>query len=172
MRKYEITKEQINEYVEQHPCCGATKQTLQDLFPDAFKPEFQVGKWYKSHIGTLSYYSGEERMCGVSTCGQWNDTIITKTAIESCCYGVWTIANKTEIYDALKREAIKRGFKENDVITDIHYSGTVTLNSNEFDISNNNLWLGDCVLFKNGEWVCKAITKSEAEKQLGIKIID
>lgn len=173
MRKYEITKEQIIELYN----CGNPQPLIRKLFPEEFKPVFEIGNWYKSHIGTLTYYSGEEKMCGVSTCGQWNDVIITKTAIKSCCAGVWVIADKSEVYDALKNESHKR-YKEGDYLKNHHGTWELKeLNIVYSDKYNNGIYNKQDSgkwLFLNGEWAEKIPTKAkaEAEKELNCKIID
>jgi len=176
MRKYEITKEQINEYIKKQPRLGATKQTLQDLFPDAFKQEFQVSKWYKSYIGTFAFYSGEESMCGISSCGQWNDAIITKESIEKCCLGVWEEATQEEVLELLKEESIKRGFTGEVYFTTPNGTDGDSKESDSYRLNPKPciLWWGMYAIFRDGRWgyLRRTIARQEAEKQLGMKIID
>lgn len=180
MKKYETTKEQINEYVEQHPCCGATKQTLQDLFPDAFKKELKLesGKWYVGYhysdrflvcLNLTDELETQDKGYGFTKSGWSNKLAFLKTFD----YG-FELATEEEVYEALKKEAVKRGYKEKDIVTDIYYSGYCALNQNGFEYNKRALWMGDCVLFQNGQWAEKIPTKtrSEAEKELNCKIID
>ena len=44
MKKYELTKEQINQLAEKKDA----KELLQEFLPEAFENKLEVGKWYKS----------------------------------------------------------------------------------------------------------------------------
>ena len=191
MRKYEITKDQINEYVEQHPCCGATKQTLQDLFPDAFKKELKLesGKWYVGY-----HYADRFLVClnltdelethdlgyGFNKSNGWtNDLSFLKTFD----YG-FELATEKEVYEALKNEALKRGFVEgvyflgsagNLKNTPVRLGGfKYACNTSGFSDCNIGLYYSDSWIFNAGKWatLVKTKTKSEAEKELNCKIID
>lgn len=179
MIRYEITKEQINEYIEQHPCCGATKQTLQDLFPDAFKTVLEVGKWYvyPKCPEFITFIKEDFNRYGVGTQGAWfdnSDRIYNSDGYKE--------ATDFEIAQALKKEACKR-YKDGDFVHSFVHNKTLKVNNSrsEFDYISryNKIHFGsdgsDCVVvFENGKWaeIIQTITKSEAEKQLGMKIID
>lgn len=173
MRKYEITRDQIIELALRSDKASIW---LQQHFKDAFKNPLEVGKWYKSNIGTLAFYSGKERMFGVSSCGQWNDAIISKTGIESCCSGVWLVADESEILEALKKEAVKRG-----LVCGCFFKSASKGVPREQSLSDELYYYTDFLtdgwgfeIYQEGKWaeIIPAITKQEAEKELNCKIID
>lgn len=111
MKTFTITEEQIKELSKwKHG-----KRLMQDWFPEAFEKQLEVGKVYKfpNFIGGKFMFKfngefGEMITYGFDANGEW------------CNYlGVWKNevnlyeeATKEEWLEALKEEAIKRGFKK------------------------------------------------------------
>lgn len=89
-------------------------------------------------------------------------------------------ATESEVFEALKSEAEKRGFASGCYHTVVNNKDKViNCEANYpvrfgFDHAENKLLLNNWAIFKNGIWaeIIPSITKSEAEKQLGKKIID
>lgn len=79
------------------------------------------------------------------------------------------------MFEALKNEAVKRGFKEGVYIQFKDIKTIVLLKNNEYNYyeEDNSLCVGGYEVFLNGVWheIIQTITKEEAEKQLGRKII-
>lgn len=120
------------------------------------KHEFVVGMWYKTNykdgdnlLGCfvkLDYYGNY----GFTINGKWTNSLSMTSAKG------WTLATHEEIKEALKKEAVKRGFK--DRIKLISTDGTTSkktlmFNDLEFDVKEN--WLCDGwgnIVFQNGKW--------------------
>ncbi len=164
---YILTKDQLK---------SLTDPQVKQWFPEVFKPVLEVGKWYKSHIGTIAFYSGKEEMCGFSYLGTWSNCVVTKYNFESCCEGVWNKATEEEVFEALKNEVIKRG-----LVDGVHYKHqgfdilrTIRGKEYRYHSDDNTLRINGFALFRNGSFECEiipTITKEEAEKQLGKKIV-
>jgi len=83
------------------------------------------------------------------------------------------------VFEALKNEAVKRGFKEGVYIKTTHgnikkISGVLKNGVLSELVSFNDPDRFNGSIFRNGNWaeIIPTIAKEEAEKQLGIKIID
>lgn len=193
MRKYEITKEQIRliEHQSINMDYGQVARDVREWFPDAFKTVLKFGKWYKSNNGVLKFFVTNETAYGFNSDGHWRDLSggydlndLDKSRVKHEFN--WAEASKKEVKVALLSEAEKRynqGFLikcpiyEADNYTGIikgHIywadgSELVAVNCIETNRPNPNF-----ALFHNGKWaeIIPTITKQEAEKQLGMKIID
>jgi hypothetical protein len=176
--KYEITKEQVLAYKEAHPCCGATSQTLHDLFPDAFKAELLVGKWYKNEAGSLVHLEKALKNNEIKGYGFRSDF----TYDESTKWfdkGEWKEATNEEVFEALKGEAVKLfgDYLEVDNSNICPLGGNYKLYKNK----TYRLWelngiftIDDVCVFKDGKWATviqiKEMTQSQIENELGYKI--
>lgn len=91
-------------------------------------------------------------------------------------------ASKGTINCHLSTEAKRRGFKEDGTV--YHFKSLISgynvitsyrgPKSRKFDLSETgDLYLGGCVIFHKGQWIepIETISKEEAEKQLGKKIV-
>ena len=177
--KFEITKEQILEFIE----WGNSKdqEKLKQWFPEAFETKLEVGRWYKnkdteSIICCESYYLclTEGLICkgyGVDMFSDW----VTDYKICDCIP-----ATDSEVEAALINEAKKRGFKEgvyanNTNICEI--GGKWEVKANNFELLNNGLLVTkdnrSVVLSKEGKWaeIIPTMTRQEAEGKLGCKIV-
>lgn len=172
--KYEITKEQLNNIVLTEDVRIVAQ--VKEWFPEAFKPVLEVGKWHKTKFVLINITNIDEKgkvygygwdLCSGIWYGSDNDDWGVDNAIE---------ATESEVFEALKNEAVRRGYKNGN-----HYC----LNSciTEKKVKDNyffdygNLWYGtnisaNCV-FKKGKWaeIIPTISKEEAEKLLNKKII-
>lgn len=181
MKKYEITKEQIIELAFRSDKASIW---LQQNFKDAFKKPLEAMKWYKSidypqwrfYITNIDGKLKKVNGYGFGADGLWMENIQTESwefyEFERCVE-----MTQEEVFETLKNEAIKRGYKNGNHIC-LNSCITESRTENTYHIDNGNLWYGNhssanCV-FQKGVWaeIIPTITKSEAEKQLGMKIID
>jgi hypothetical protein len=174
----EITKEQILEIV----MWGNSNDRLKvkRWFPEAFKVELEVGKWYFHNKSTaIVNYQGNSSGYGFNALDNWcsipNFIIWTFETRATD----WRLATTQECQSALIEEAKKRGYIGNYIkniegdnkgnvskysITDFKYESGEITGINE---------ACDYTLFKDGVWaeIIKTFSKEEAEKLLGGKII-
>lgn len=88
-------------------------------------------------------------------------------------------AEESEVFEALKNEAVKRGYKDGVWVKypwyeDKNNALKPEFNRNDlYNLEENYLLLKGVKVFNKGDWaeIQESITKSEAEKQLGKKII-
>ena len=111
MKTFTITKEQIEELSKwKHG-----KRLMQDWFPEAFEKQLEVGMIYKypnfrggKFMFKFNGEFGERITYGFDANGKWcNELGIHKVHIND-----YKEATKEEWLEALKEEAIKRGFKK------------------------------------------------------------
>ena len=170
---FEITKETIIKY------------KMKDEFPEVFKVKLEVGKWYKTKSNCLfnlneitdNFYLGYGFTESMTYYNYFKEYI--RTELKE--------ATEKEVFEALKNEAVKRGFKEGVCVQDV-YNGktekcTTSISSNNFDyekigagINSGKMALRDSdgsIIFFNGKWakIIPTKTKEEAEKLLNCKII-
>lgn len=172
--KYEITEEQL----KQISADGCTY--VEQWFPNVFKKELEVGKWYW-HDGHLFNYQLGEDVFGFNEDGSWCDcrwSWPTKTLFDR-------EATESEVFEALKDEAVKRGFVSGTWIS-WEKEGKGQIKGDIYWAEGSECIAARCCpkttergnenfpIFKDGIWaeIIETITKSEAEKQLGKKIID
>jgi hypothetical protein len=182
--EFKISRKQILKLVH-----GSSIDNLEKWFPEVFKVELEVGKVYKSTyhkkvIVKPNYIDSEGVLYGYgfNTDGNFYKQDFVNT-IPSRCLCNNEAAKKlveatTEEWEsALIEEAKRRGYKNG------NYECLSNFGSDVVDISKYSFvdgWLyqgdeiGDCNrIFKDGIWaeIIKKISKEEAEKQLGCKII-
>jgi len=171
---YTITKEQLLELEN-----GFTLPKLKQWFPDVFEVKLEVGKWYKVKNLTkgslgfdgLGQYTLEEHQNGLCDYDEgFNfkqaDSIIWRTN------GKITEATEQEIFEALKNEAVKRGFKEGVCVKGMDSGDSCMLSSRKSLDYDGALNFGYDI-FRNGVWaeIIQTLTKKEAEEKLNCKII-
>lgn len=171
-QKFEITKEQI------FTANNAGFLRIKEWFPEVFKNDLEVGKWYKNpQAGSIAFC--EEILDKVSFLGFGfgnncsNNKWFNKSDVEFTSYK-WQEATPQEVETALKNEWIKRGGKNG--VSIISTSGVIGLVNGGvwiFDKSFNKLYYGGYVIFDNGKWatIIETITIQEAEKLLNKKIV-
>jgi hypothetical protein len=177
MKKFEITKEQLKSIIEAAVCNikdyvtdndGFINDWMKDEFPDAFKKELEVGKWYKHINNKITLVFKENNKTGY---GFYSGLYSNKWAI----FDVenWIEATTQEIESALICECEKLG-----LVDGVHY---LYPNKHFERVLKYPLRLFDgCiiddkknVIFDNGNWaqIIETITTQEAEKLLNKKIV-
>ena len=156
--KYEITKEQVlqnykNGLKYQDYVSAAN---LKEWFPDAFKKDMEVGKWYKgtADIEFLVYYQSN----GFDNYGFWEDQPYRDNLLfGDCWYNMSRLATDEEVEAALKKEAKKRGYKQG--ITCAFGKGAYNRIISENEIrwvpdwqDKGALCMGMNVIFTQGNW--------------------
>jgi len=180
MENFKITKEQILELEN-----GFTLPKLKQWFPDAFKVELEVGKWYKrkdKYCNWLMNFQKDNTKCYRFNSSNKYDEDYLMIEDEG-----WNEATEQEVFEALKNEAVKRGFKNNLELVKC-LLGFSEDSSQEyykklssafyFEKYANKLWIQggsylDICIFDNGTWatIIETITKEEAGKLLNKKIV-
>jgi len=164
-----ITKEQVLQLEADGNEC------VRDWFPEVFKVNLEVGKWYKLGDKFMFNFSGKYSRSnnsgsyGFTMSGKWYDNL--GISVDE----IYKVATDKEVEIALKNEALKRGFKEgvwfeSAVSEDYFKFNYLFINDNDFSI----IWNKGCgVIFKDGIWaeIIPTITKEEAEEKLKCKII-
>lgn len=166
---YTITKEQLLELEN-----GFTLPKLKKWFPDVFEVKLEAGEWYWRDEDELAVYN------------DGNDTygFVDGDFIHGMCFsaGIGRKATEQEVFEVLKNEAVKRGFKE----------GVYVNNSNIYDSKFENYCMEKGIIkysnkelilyisksehycfFRNGVWaeIIPTLTKKEAEEKLNCKIV-
>lgn len=179
---FEITKGQVLELSKMN--C-VIKEKLCDLFPDAFKKELEVGKWYKSSCSVFFVTKIENEKVyayGIND-GKW---------LQDGCFDIEFSKNDTEaapqeVESALISEAKKRmylnklrlvkclcDFSEEPMQEYYNEIGALY-----YEKSVNKLWIQDgsyldICIFDNGQWATiihpEKMTLEQIEKELGRKI--
>lgn len=145
--------------------------------------KLEVGKYYiveNIQEGSLGFsgfgtYTEEKNDAGLLSCNIGFNFKNLSGAIWRTNGDIRLATNK-EIKDALTKESDKRGFLKGVLVEamnnrfgaiDLEFATTYKEYANEF-------WRGGFCLMKNGVWatIPKTITKSEAEKELGKKIVN
>jgi len=172
MEKFEITKEQV---LTIYDATSVNNQDeLKQWFPEAFKIELEVGKWYESS-NFLIMYKGNNKCISIhKASGNYKDDDFHTDWMHTDCN--YIKATEQEVKTALINEAKKRGYKNGNyecLDTPIFTEKDVLDN---YFLEENTLWHGrkGCanVVFQNGKWaiIIETITKEEAEKLLNKKI--
>ena len=163
---YEITKEQVNYYYKN--CNSVGQVQLMREFPDAFKKELEVGKWYKAVYSNINYLflvtkksDGFYIGCGIVDDVKWNDELSFSITYDY----KFQETTPQEVEAALICEAKKRGYSN----TNGFY---------QYSSDTNRLYLftsygtNPRIVFDNGLWsdVVEKMTLEQIEKELGRKI--
>ena len=115
-------------------------------------PKFEVNKWYKNLDVLYCLENLDGLGYGFDSCEgdaiYYNDHDTPWIVDDSLL-----LATETEVFEALKNEAINRGFKEymteNFLCLD---DGAYWSNRNEFSFENNKFGLGANIIMKDGKW--------------------
>lgn len=171
---YTIIKEQLLELEN-----GFTLPKLKEWFPDVFEVKLEVGKWYKSKDSKLLYFILEIKdRNNINAYGFDAEGIYNKSEsnYEWGTTNNYTEATEQEVFEALKNEAVKRGFNS-DIPIHIKsrnaYSYLAKPSNSDFFFKNNCLYLWEIKIFNKGIWaeIIPTLTKKEAEKKLNCKIV-
>jgi len=157
-----------------------SEEIIKKEFPQLFQ-NLYVGIWYKNpHRKSLMYFTKIiDNTCfgyGFDNVGIWSDELEFFT-------NNWEPATEQEVFEALKNEAVKRGFKEGVKVISVDENtereiDNYDANNIDFEIDYpNSLNYGNITIFKDGVWASlidqpKEITISERleriEKHLGL----
>jgi len=184
--KYEISKEQILEVAEWGNSIDKLK--IRGWFPDAFKTELIVGKWYKSKIECNKF------KCVFNSLDSKGDQLFDGYGFD--CFGNFfndgqDIVSKekskklvpmseSEVFEALKNEAVRRGYENGNYKCLSIPKKTHNVEDNfHFSIIENKLFHGasptsaNNVVFENGKWaeILNTMTVKQVEEKYNIKVI-
>jgi len=166
--KYEITEEQIKK--NKH-------LTLEQYFKEVFDVKLEVGRWYKWKNGAICCHTEDKEDYGINSFGE---CIPNNHWLTNGCNDGFTPATDSEVLEALKNEAIKRGFKKKTWFLNGDNSKQICDGEIELHLGANNSFLGlkfgfynGLIMDKFGTWatIIPTYTKKEAEKLLNAKII-
>lgn len=171
--EYTITREQILELSKES---SFTNATLNKWFPEVFETVFNTGyykhkngenpKWFSyANFETKEYY-------GSGVLGDWfqgNAEYHLKYITSNC-----EPMSAEEVTEALKKEAVKRGYKEGVHFKDLHTKSPGCVDVVKYYKDSEDLRSDGCCIFHKGQWaeIIQTKTKEEAEKLLNCKIID
>lgn len=143
----------------------ALEAEIKKLKQELSEPEFEVGKWYKNKSKEYNFlfcYQGNQSYGWGNNYNWHNDLVTNKESLH-----LYRPATESEVFEALKKEAIKRGFKEG-VTIDVFYGHyekcKLSHRLNNFsdwgyDKSNNLLGIigghsegFHVIIFKDGKW--------------------
>jgi len=158
-----------------------SESIIKKEFPQLFDCELEVGKWYKSKLmKDFLFLPLEKTENGYEGC-KINDGIFSENYEVFYNLDKLYLATEQEVFEALKNEAIKRGYKEGvKYINATNKLHTTTFKSFKFlaFYSDKNLLTDGCggSIFSKGQWATiveqpKELTISEIEKILGYKIL-
>lgn len=174
-RTFSITESQIKELIEKCPSSQCKEDYIKELFPEAFEkedlPECFTGWVFDEKYPKIIAYSEKGFLkYGFNAYGNWVEDTRTKLKNERK-------ATESEVFEALKNEAVKRGFVGNVYVdlSDIGFKNDDLLIASEIKLNGSYLDYGtrETAIFKNGKWgKVISITKQEAEKKLNKKIVD
>lgn len=172
---FEITKEQILELSKES---SFTNATLNKWFPEVFSNNLVNNTWYVCHHYSSRYLVNltltdesdtHNKGFGFDSNEKWNNNL---SFLKTHDYR-FKKATEQEVFEALKNEAVRRGFGEK-CLFDFEGVTYYALYGNNFTFYDFELQLQEGVVFANGNWatIIPTKTKEEAEKLLGVKIID
>ena len=167
--KYEITKEQILQLANktEQGCTSVIESDLKNWFPEAFKKELEIGKWYITDGNKCGQYgktlianfSGKEEASnyGITFLGTWGKDL---TLYHNDLGRSTRLATPEEVEVALKSQAQKLGFKEGVRFIPLFSNGTnyrgnsvVEITEDEFLFQDNTLFtISGYRIFANGKW--------------------
>ena len=169
MKKYELTQEQINQLAEKKHA----KELLQKFITDTFEAKLEVGKVYKypkrgagKFMFKFNGKFGERITYGFNINGIWSNEL----GIYEYNIKYYEEATKEEWLEALKEEAIKRGFnnigdlKIKNTYGDIRNGYHTIINDFYYDYISNTLQLDGAIIFKDGIWA-EIIEQSEPTQE-------
>jgi hypothetical protein len=142
-----------------------------------FNPkEFEIGKWYRAvDIKTGNEYLFKKTSEGQGHGffkGEWTLRWQISTPFNFCIGFDCIIreANHEEVFEALKREAPKQGFKEGTKFISLAFGDKHTAKSSNFEyaLNRDTLYLDGYAIYKNGEWA--EIIKDEVMTVNGVDI--
>jgi hypothetical protein len=147
MSDFTITKEQLR---------SLTDPKVKGMFPGAFENVLEDGKWYKSDLLWPTIFCANTNYKGNDFTGygvKSDDSFVHN--LEFGSYLDWQPATQEEVFDALKRSAIKMGYKKGLYCVfgkDKHIRAIQEDGFRHSSWAINALVIGDDCIFQNGEW--------------------
>lgn len=176
-----ITKEQVKELNKNTTSKG--QDYLKQWFPEAFKTELEVGKWYKNtdsgyeesiaFATKLHSETPNNQFAGYGF-DMFKGWVKSDTDTELFGSKKWRLATPQEVESALIAEAKKRGYEEAVYVVSLENKNIIHLIKGDFYFGRDgNLYYKGAMIFKTGKWatIIPTLTKAEAEEKLGVKII-
>lgn len=178
MENYTITREQVLRLFGGGS--SDVRKCLNDMFPDAFNKELEVGKWYKQsdepqHLFCIKKIdSNKYTFYGFNICGNFTSDywyfIDDSQLIE---------ATDKEVAVALINEAVKRGYKKGVKFIPLFRDGTCYKKSSIVEIKEdrilfmNNELSNDSAhrLFSSGQWSEIVPEKKVISMEKALKIV-
>jgi len=169
-KTYSLTADQLR---------SITDPQVKQWFPEVFETVLEVGKWYfydkqgeciffATEVGTDLYAYGKNYS------KEWKDNK-GWASIKSMDMNYLREATEAEVFEALKNEAVKRGFVEGAWFVDVHINTFINPVKNIlYHTDSEDLRCDMGCVFYNGIWaeIIQTKTKAEAEKELNCKIVD
>lgn len=159
MKEFKITEEQIKENKD---------LTLKEYFKEVFEIKLEVGKWYKYNKWLINYKGiyGNDILLGnyAFNSGGIYESYLDCNALFGSTPEKWELATEEEVFNALKKEAEKRGFvkgakvKDNGLHISCMQNEILKDNSFRFYLHKNEMWMTvgknnyNCLIFNNGKW--------------------
>jgi hypothetical protein len=149
-------------------------KTLKEVFPEVFGlPKDFTGRAKTTLVGNekyLVFFDNGKMMHGFDGDGLWFEDGRYKSGVNIN----HVEATESEVFEALKNEAVKRGFQGVDCCIEI--TGTEYLLEKEigrYQLAGDLFFYQGALLWKDGVWatIIPTITKQEAERQLNKKIV-
>ena len=171
MRKdFTITKEQIKTLSDRSIQLSII---MTEWFPEAFKKEIEIGKWYvyPQCPKFITFIKEDFRRYGIGIHGAWFDNSDKINDANGYVEATQQEIQKYLNIEAVKRDLIHGNYAEFGTNKDVR---KITSDQYFYDSNINVLLLGSDGIFDNGVWatLIETKTKSEAEKELNCKIID
>ena len=145
MSDFTITKEQLR---------SLTDPKVKEMFPDAFKNIVEVGKWYKSEGVAIAFCEEIMSIHDFNAHVVWCNDDFDQYAELGFSSG-WQPATQIEVFDALKRAAIKMCYKKGLYCIFGKDKHVRAIEEDGFKMSPwsiNSLFIGSDCIFKDGEW--------------------
>lgn len=141
MKKFKITEEQIKKNKD---------LTLKEYFKEVFEENFTG---YKTHSnGWIGYFENSIMKYYIISCGDFRYSFDNPKLTE-CRYE--RDATEEEVFNALKKEAEKRGYKVGSRVKCLKDGEIENINEIDYDFyfDYSRLWINeDCKIFDNGKW--------------------
>jgi hypothetical protein len=172
----EITKEQVLDLYGTTGNCYLHGK-LKEWFPEAFKVELEVGKWYfHDKSKSIVNYQGGTVGYGFNALNNWCSSTIDLGWSFKTHAKEWVLATTEQWESALIAEAKKRGYK-NCNYECLYMSHRTKETDEKMFFDGGCIWIGvstqSNMIYEDGVWaeIIKTFSKEEAEKLLGAKII-
>jgi len=161
-KTFSITESQIKEYSKEREHCLNTQHVLRKLFPEAFESEVKLkrGMWLTRDTlenKWIVYVSSNNEIYGIDRKGEWfNSSRNDNTIYAMLRNKINRKATEQEVFEALKNEAVKRGFVGNQYvdITPLGFFNEELITGGQIEWKEGYLNFGDkqTAIFKNGVW--------------------